>query len=105
MKYSLRSLMIVAMAGPPLLALAFFAVTSFSSPDPFEYRPELVRTTGVLRLNGEPVSDATITFLFDDGDFAIGISNEKGEFDLTFMGYLGCPPKPAKVCISRGGLT
>jgi hypothetical protein len=102
MKYSLRSLMIVVLVVPPLLALVFFAVKS-SLSDPFAYRPEVVRVEGVVRLNSTPVSGVTVYFAFDDGNFAIGNTDDDGEFLLGFMGYPGCPPKPARVWIDSSG--
>ena len=100
MKYSLRSLMIVAAAVPPLVAGIFFACRS--SP---RNGPELVRVEGVVRLNGKPVSEVAVYFAFNDGNFANGLTDERGEFMLGFMGHPGCPPKPARIWIdSNGGL-
>ena len=100
MKYNLRSLMIVAAAVPPLIATIFFACRSLPRNG-----PELVRVEGEVRLNGKPVSEAAVYFAFNDGNFANGLTNERGEFMLGFNGYPGCPPKPAKVLVnSNGGL-
>jgi hypothetical protein len=100
MKYSLRSLMVVAAAVPPLIAAIFFAYR----PSP-RNGPELARVEGVVRLNGMPVSGVAVYFAFNDGNFASGLTDEQGEFMLGFNGYPGCPPKPANVWVnSNGGL-
>jgi|SRR5678815_3610245 hypothetical protein len=102
MKFSLRTLLIAGMLGPPLLALLYAALTW----DPFGGRPELVPVRGVVTLDGQSVADVAIYFAFDDGNFANGITNGSGEYVLGFMGHIGCPPQPAKVSMSTtGGLT
>jgi hypothetical protein len=93
MKYSLRSLMIVGLVTPPLLAFLFFACQP-----PVLSGPEVVPVEGVVRLNGEPLAaGVSVYFAFDDGNFANGITDNGGEFFLGYVGHVGCPPKPAKV--------
>ena len=98
MKFSLRTLLIAGMLGPPLLALLYAALTW----DPFGGRPELVPVRGVVTLDGQPVSDVVLTFAFDDGNFANGLTDQSGEYVLCFVGHVGCPPQPAKVSMSGG---
>ena len=95
MKYSLRSLMIVVLVMPPLLASIYFAC----QPSP-PSGPELVPVEGIVRLNGKPVAaDVDVILLFDDNNVANGQTDNGGEFFLGFLGHIGCPLKPAKVLI------
>ena len=103
MRFSLRTLLIAGMLGPPVLALLYAAW----SWDPLgNGGPELVPVRGVVSLDGQPVADVAVIFAFEDGNFANGITDEKGEYLLGFMGYVGCPLEPAKVWIhTRNGMT
>lgn len=105
MKFSLRTLLIAGMLGPPVLALLYAAWCW----DP--KAPKLAPVTGVVSLNGQPVTGAIIYFTLDDGNSAIGITDQSGEYQLSYMGRIGCPGGLANVWIdiknrrTPGGVT
>lgn len=49
----------------------------------------LHETGGVVTWKGEPLPEATVTFTSDKAPAAIGMTNEKGEFELNTLGRDG----------------
>ena len=61
------------------------------------------KVTGTLTLNGEPVSNAMICFYPDNGSASIGVSDEKGKYELLFTeDRKGAEIGSHKVTISTG---
>ncbi|MFM8250666.1 MAG: hypothetical protein ACKOBW_03600 [Planctomycetota bacterium] len=63
---------------------------------------------GTVKYNGQPVSGASVSFLFDNGaEVAAGSTDASGKFTLTTGGRSGAPIGDAKVVISKitGGTT
>lgn len=68
-----------------------------------EKGPELVPYSGIVSLDGQPLSDAVITFHPQESgqNGAFGQTNESGEFTLTSGKRPGIIPGSYKVTISR----
>ncbi|MES2789935.1 MAG: carboxypeptidase regulatory-like domain-containing protein [Planctomycetota bacterium] len=67
--------------------------------------PKTVPATGVVTLDGNPLSNATLTFIpvgATQGIECFGATGEKGEFKMKQLrGQDGAPPGEYKVVISR----
>ncbi len=50
---------------------------------------ELHETSGVVKYKGQPVPDATVTFVSDTGPPAIGMTDAAGKFTLNTLGSTG----------------
>lgn len=57
-------------------------VTCFGCGEKLE-RPKLYRTGGVVKLNGAPVADVSVTFYPDKGRPSTGKTDASGRFQLT----------------------
>ena len=44
----------------------------------------LVNATGMIKLDGEPLSNAVVTFDSPDGTFSYGLTDSAGEYELQF---------------------
>jgi hypothetical protein len=60
----------------------------------------LHETGGVVMWKGQPLPEATVTFTSDTGPPAIGMTNEKGEFELNTLGRSGAAAATYGVAIS-----
>ncbi|MFN0018367.1 MAG: hypothetical protein ACKVP0_08915 [Pirellulaceae bacterium] len=55
--------------------------------------PSLYKAGGTVTFKGQPVSDATVNFLYADGSAATGVTDAAGKFSLAYSGN----PKGAAV--------
>lgn len=81
---SLRRLKI---AIPRWMGLLSLFVTSFccgcsTAPQSDYGALELVQATGTVTLDGEPLPDAVVTFEAEDGQFAFGLTDDSGRYQL-----------------------
>jgi len=51
--------------------------------------PRLYKAGGTVSYKNAPVADAHLTFAYDDGNFANGVTGPDGKFQLTYMGKPG----------------
>lgn len=70
------------------------------------YQGELVQIQGIVTLDGEPLSEATINFVADGPPppgftFASGLTDSSGKYQLRTDGELGVPPGRYKIGIER----
>jgi hypothetical protein len=65
--------------------------------------PKTVPAEGMVTLDGEPVSDATVLFITDTGNnSASGVSNKDGKFELkVFEEKKGAVPGAYKVTVNK----
>ena len=49
-------------------------------------RPPQVKTSGTVTLDGEPVAEASLTFIPDSGRPAMAVTNADGEFQVSSFG-------------------
>jgi len=49
-------------------------------------RPPQVKTSGTVSLDGEPVAEASLTFIPDSGRPAMAVTNADGEFQVSSFG-------------------
>jgi hypothetical protein len=78
MKYSLRSLMIVVLVAPLVLASIYFILAD-------AYPRPLPPITGSVNINGVPASFVLLEFLFNDGTRGAAIVDTDGKFELFDM--------------------
>ncbi len=75
------------------------------SPPPVKTLPATVPTTGVVKMDGKPLSLATVVFVpsgATKGVECIGVTDEAGKFSLQQMrGDSGAPPGEYRVVVSR----
>jgi hypothetical protein len=67
----------------------------------------LQRATGTVTYQGEVAADAVVTFNYEDGQIASGVTNDTGQFEMTTASRKGAPVGKAKVLvtkISSGGM-
>jgi hypothetical protein len=55
--------------------------------------PSLYKAGGTVTYNGQPVSGANVTFQYEDGNSASGVTDAAGKYTLTYLGN----PKGAAV--------
>lgn len=73
-----------------------------------ESGPRLYKAGGTVTYNSQPVEGATVTFAYDNGNFASGATDAAGKFQLIYMGRPGgtvlgkCTVSVAKVAGSGG---
>jgi hypothetical protein len=60
---------------------------------------KLVPTKGLVNYNGEPLKNAEVTFVPENGPVATGTTGEDGRFLLTTGGRPGAPPGSHKVSV------
>lgn len=67
--------------------------------------PELIPVTGTVRMEGQPLAGATVTFnpvSGTVGNGAFGVTDAEGKFSLTdFSGEIGCPAGDYGVTFSK----
>jgi hypothetical protein len=51
--------------------------------------PRLYKAGGTVTYKDKPVENATVTFLYDDGNFANGVTDSAGKFSLVYLGRPG----------------
>ena len=51
--------------------------------------PRLYKAGGVVTYKGANVEGATVTFAYDDGNFANGVTDKDGKFQLSYLGKPG----------------
>jgi len=51
--------------------------------------PRLYKAGGTVTYKNAPVEGATVTFTYDDGNFANGVTGADGKFQLNYMGKPG----------------
>jgi len=84
------------------LAVALALVGCAKSP------PEIVTVEGVVLVNGQPLPNATITFVpmiegFGAEYIATGASDEQGRFKVVCPGKNGCPAGENRVTVTNPG--
>ncbi len=66
--------------------------------------PKLVPVSGTVNLDGKPLSDATVNFLFTDYPRpAVGRTDASGKFALAYHNRRGAPLGACKVMIRKKG--
>jgi hypothetical protein len=64
--------------------------------------PPLYKAGGTVTYNTKPVDGATVTFEYPDGNFANGVTDAAGKFQLTYMGKPGgAAPGKCKVSVIK----
>lgn len=63
-------------------------------------RPKLAPTGGIVRFKGEPLPKATVTFYPEKGTAGVGVSDDKGAFQVKTNGQLGAVIGPHKVTVT-----
>lgn len=62
----------------------------------------LVKTEGVVKLDGQPVEGATVTFMSDDGkQVSVGVTDATGKFELHTGDKPGAAPGAYKVTVLK----
>ena len=86
-----------------LMLLGVVATSFGCSGETGEERPSVVPVTGVVMYNNNPVPGAMVSFMADGAPrAATGITNEKGEFQLTmFDPNDGAIPGTNKITVSK----
>ena len=81
------------------IALALFLSCGGCGSGRYEF--ETVPVEGVVTLNGEPLPDALVTFLPENGRPASGRTDDSGRYELVYLeGKPGALPGKHKVSIS-----
>ena len=66
--------------------------------------PKLVPVSGTVKLDGQPLTDATVNFLFNDYPRpAVGRTDTSGKFSLSYNNRAGAPLGACKVMIRKQG--
>ncbi|MEY4178504.1 MAG: hypothetical protein RLY70_2078 [Planctomycetota bacterium] len=63
--------------------------------------PSLSPVKGVVKYNGAPVQGASVSFLYESGQLAVGATDASGSFSLTTNGRPGAPLGAAKVGVNK----
>src|SRR5688572_3993720 len=63
--------------------------------------PKLVPAGGTVKYKGEPISGASVSFIFGDGQMAFGTTDAAGKFSLSTGAKTGSPVGEAKVVVSK----
>jgi hypothetical protein len=64
--------------------------------------PRVYKAGGTVTYNNKPVEGAQVTFGYADGNFANGVTDAAGKFQLVYMGNPGgAPPGKCDVGISK----
>jgi hypothetical protein len=63
--------------------------------------PPLAKSTGTVKYKGAPVSGASVTFLYEDGQTGSGVTDDAGRFNITTGGREGAPVGTAKVLVTK----
>lgn len=80
-----------------LAVLAFALVIAGCGPG----GPRLYKAGGTVTYNGKPVEGAQVTFGYPDGNFANGVTDAAGKFQLVYMGRVGALPGKCVVAVSK----
>ena len=54
--------------------------------------PRLYKAGGTVTYKSAPVADATVTFAYEDGNFANAVTDANGKYSLAYMGKPGGAP-------------
>ena len=63
--------------------------------------PRYVEVTGILTLDGAPVTSGTVELFYENGEISSGVSNEVGQFRLTSGKQSGALLGKARVAIHK----
>jgi len=64
--------------------------------------PRVYKAGGTVTYKGQPVDGAQVTFAYDNGNFANGITDANGKFSLTYLGTPGgAVPGKCKVAVVK----
>ena len=79
-----------------VVAVAFFMVSGCGSDG-----LKLTKATGKVTFNGNPISGATVTFMFEDGNLSSGITDNEGKFKLVSNAREGAFTGKAKISVTK----
>lgn len=86
------------------LLLALLTGCGGSAP-PAKNLPATVPVTGIVKMDGKPLSHTSVTFVptgNTKGVECVGAADEEGKFSLTQLrGSTGCPPGEYRVILNR----
>jgi len=63
--------------------------------------PRVYKAVGTVTYQGKPVEGAQVTFAYDNGNFANGLTDAAGKFNLTYMGQPGAAPGKCSVTVIK----
>jgi len=83
-----------------LLLIAIFSTAILGCSSPAADMPELAPVSGVVTLDGKPVTNASVVFESEKGQMAFGNTDAEGRYELNYRdGYKGAELGKNKVRI------